>query len=446
MKNSFVISCPIDTYSGYGARSRDLVKAIIELDKYDVKILPQRWGGTPWGFIEEHKEWHFLKSYLLEFGKPLSARPDIWAQVTIPNEFQPVGQYNIGFTAGIETTVPNPKWIEGLNRMDLNLVSSNHSKKVFEDVNFEIKDQNTQQVQKVIKLQKPVEVLFEGADLTKYFPDNKPCMIDFDIKESFSYLFVGHWMNGDMGEDRKNVNLLVKAFYETFKNKKKKPALILKTSGGTSSYMDRDSILNKISQIKKTVNSKNLPNIYLLHGDFSDEEMNSLYNHSKVKAMISLTKGEGFGRPLLEFSLTQKPIITTGWSGPIDFLKPEFTTLLPGELKPVHQSVVNDWIIKESSWFNADHGHIGHHLKNMFENYKEYVDGGKRQAYYSKTNFSWEQMRDKLGELFESNIPEIAQQVQLQLPKLNLPKLKKVGEQAPELPKLKLPKLQKIDG
>ena len=149
-------------------------------------------------------------------------------------------------------------------------------------------------------------------------------------------MFVGHWMNGDMGEDRKNVNLLVKAFYETFKNKKKKPALILKTSGGTSSYMDRDSILNKISQIKKTVNSKNLPNIYLLHGDFSDEEMNSLYNHSKVKAMISLTKGEGFGRPLLEFSLTKKPIITTGWSGHIDFLKPEFTTLLPGELKPVH--------------------------------------------------------------------------------------------------------------
>jgi len=446
MKNSFVISCPIDTYSGYGARSRDLVKAIIELDRYEVKVLPQRWGGTPWGFIEEHEEWHFLKPYLLPLGNNLPSKPDIWAQVTIPNEFQPIGQYNIGFTAGIETTVPNPKWIEGLNRMDLNLVSSNHSKKVFEDINFEMKDQHTQQIQQVIKLQKPIEVLFEGADLTKYFPDSKPCMVDFDIKESFAYLFVGHWMNGDMGEDRKNVNLLVKAFYETFKNKKKKPALVLKTSGGTSSYMDRDSILNKISQIKKTVNSKNLPNIYLLHGDFSDEEMNSLYNHSKVKAMVSLTKGEGFGRPLLEFSLTKKPIITTGWSGHIDFLNPEFTTLLPGELKPVHKSVVNDWIIKESSWFNVDHGHVGHHLKNMFENYKEYVDGGKRQAYHSKTNFSWEQMRDKLGELFESNIPEIAQQVQLQLPKLNLPKLKKVGEQAPELPKLKLPKLQKING
>ena len=47
MKPLFIISCPIDTYSGYGARSRDLVKVIIELDSYDIKILPQRWGNTP---------------------------------------------------------------------------------------------------------------------------------------------------------------------------------------------------------------------------------------------------------------------------------------------------------------------------------------------------------------------------------------------------------------
>ncbi len=61
MKPVFVISCPIDTYSGYGARSRDIVKAIIKTDKYDVKILPQRWGATPWNFIEDHKdEWGFL--------------------------------------------------------------------------------------------------------------------------------------------------------------------------------------------------------------------------------------------------------------------------------------------------------------------------------------------------------------------------------------------------
>jgi glycosyltransferase involved in cell wall biosynthesis len=418
MKNTFVISCPIDTYSGYGARSRDLVKAIIESDKYDVKILQQRWGGTSWGFIENHQEWHFLKPYLLPVGQKLTEQPDIWAQITIPNEFQPIGKYNIGITAGVETTVCAPTWIEGLNKMNLNLVSSNHAKQVFESAQFEIKDKDTQQHKGTLKLEKPIEVIFEGANLDIYKPTADPCLINFDIPESFAYLFVGHWMQGDLGEDRKNVGLLVKAFYETFKNKKTKPSLILKTSSAVTSYMDRDSILKKISQIKNTVNSTNLPNVYVLHGDFTDEEMNSLYNHSKVKAMVSLTKGEGFGRPLLEFTLSKKPLITTNWSGHIDFLNPEFTSLIGGTLTQVHPSAANDWILKEAQWFSPDHGQIGHFLKDTFENYKNYTDGAKRQAYRSKTEFSWDGMKKLLNTILENNIPEMSKLVSLNLPKL----------------------------
>ena len=427
MKNTFIISCPIDTYSGYGARSRDVVKSIIGSDKYDVKIMPQRWGNTSWGFIENHEEWHFLKPYLLPVGARLSEKPNIWAQITVPNEFSPIGDYNIGFTAGIETDTCAPQWIEGMNRMDLNIVSSNHSKSVFENTKFEIKDQNTKQTTGELKLQKPVEVLFEGVNLDTYFPDNSPCMIDFDIKESFAYLFVGHWLPGSMGEDRKNVSLMVKAFFETFKNKKKQPALILKTSITGGSYMDRDEIVKRITQIKNTVNSKNLPNVYLLHGNFTDEEMNSIYNHSKVKAMVNLTKGEGFGRPLLEFSITGKPIISTNWSGQIDFLHKDFTTLLGGELKPIHPTAqVKDMLIEGSKWFAPNTGEIGGALKGMFENYKNYTDGSKRQAYYSKTNFSLLKMAETLDNILDSNISEIPKQVKLELPKLQLPKLQKL--------------------
>ena len=249
------------------------------------------------------------------------------------------------------------------------------------------------------------------------------------IKEKFAYLFVGHWMEGEIGEDRKNVGLLVKAFYETFKNKAKKPALILKTSQVGSSYIDREEILKKIKQIRKTVNSDNLPKIYLLHGEFTDEEMNEIYNHSKVKAMVNLTKGEGFGRPLLEFTQTKKPVITTNWSGHIDFLDPQMSVLLNGKLTPVHPSVVNDWIIQDSQWFSVDLGQVGHYLKDVFENYKKYTDGAKRQAYRSKTEFSWDKMKEKIGQILEGSIPEFPQQVQLKLPqlkKIELPKLKKI--------------------
>ena len=425
-KSTFFISAPFDTYSGYGARSRDVIKSIVKSDKYDVKLLPQRWGNTPHGFINDHEEeWGFLVKHIYDQPQ-LNQKPDIWLQVTVPSEFNPVGKYNIGMTAGMETTIVHHGWVEGMNRMDINFVSSEHSKQTFLN---SIYTKNNEQNQPVgeIKIQKPIEVLFEGANLDVY----KPVKSNFDLpqmKESFAYLFVGHWMQGSLGEDRKNVGLLVKAFFELFKNKQNAPALILKTAVTGASYMGRDQIIDKINQIKATMGDQRLPNVYLLHGEFSDVEMNEIYNHPKVKAMVSLTKGEGFGRPLLEFSLTKKPIIATNWSGHIDFLNSTFTSLISGELKNVDDSaVVKDMILKESKWFTPDSGEIGHYLKDMFKNYKKYAELGKRQAHYSKTNFSWEKMDEKLNEYLDKNIPEFPKQVKLQLPKLKkieLPKKK----------------------
>jgi glycosyltransferase involved in cell wall biosynthesis len=426
-KPTFIISCPVDTFSGYGARSRDIVKAIIELDKYDVKVLPQRWGNTPMGFIKNNLEWEFLNKHLLHQPQ-LPAQPEIWMQITVPNEFQPIGKYNIGCTAGIETTIAPAEWIEGCSRMNLILGSSEHTIKVLRDSKFEKRDQQTNQTVGFIEWKGDSEVIFEGADVEKY----KPVKSTFDlsnVKEEFAYLFVGHWMQGQLGEDRKNVGLLIKAFFETFKNKAKKPALILKTSTVGSSYMDRDELIKRIQAIKATVKSNNLPNVYLLHGEFTDVEMNEIYNHSKIKAMVNLTKGEGFGRPLLEFSLTNKPLITTNWSGHTDYLNPEFTTLLPGNMTKVHPSAANNMLLADAEWFSVDTGHVGSYLKDVFENYKGYAENAKRQGFQSRTKFSFDAMKEKLGKLFEDKIPEFPKQVQLQLPqlkKIELPKLKKV--------------------
>jgi hypothetical protein len=431
MKPLFIISSPFDTYSGYGARSRDIIKAIIQSDKYDVKLISQRWGQTAWGFCKDNPEWSFLTNYILNQPQ-LPKQPEIWMQITVPNEFQPVGKYNIGVTAGIETTICAPEWIEGVNRMNLTLVSSKHSKKVFEDSKFEKRNQQTNQLEGTVQLQKPVEVLFEGADLDVYktIERNQIQNVNLDsIKEDFAYLFVGHWIQGDLGEDRKNVGLLIKAFYETFKNKSKKPALILKTALAGSSYVDREEILKRIKMIRKTVNSKDLPNVYLLIGDFSDSEMNELYNHPKVKSMVCLTKGEGFGRPLLEFSLVKKPILSTNWSGHIDFLNKDFVTLINGNLTQIHPSAANQFLLKDSQWFAPDQGQIGYYLKDMFENYKNYTEGAKRQAYRSKTEFSWNKMKETIDLLFEQYIPDFPKEVALKLPslkKIELPKLNEI--------------------
>lgn len=432
MKPLIVISCPIDTFSGYGARSRDVVLPIIKSGKYDVKILPQRWGNTPWGFLQNDNPDHKLLKDCLLSNPQLPKQPDCWIQITVPNEFQPVGKFNIGMTAGIETTICAPQWIDGINRMDLTLVSSNHAKNIFKNSNFEEKNNQTGQIVRNIKLEKPVEVLFEGVNTNIYqkidaVNDSELWDVMGYVKEEFNFLYVGHWLQGELGQDRKDTGMLIKTFLETFKGKKQKPGLILKTSSVNYSIIDREEILDRIRKIKESVGNEDLPNIYLLHGELSDSEMNELYNYSKVKAHVSFTKGEGYGRPLLEASVSQKPVVVSNWSGHIDFLDSEMSVLLPGEIKQIHSSaVVPDMLLPESGWFTVDYKKASETLEDVYKNYKKYVDGAKRQAYRSRTEFSLEKMAEGILNILEERIPKPVQLKLPQLKKIELPKLKKV--------------------
>tara|TARA_R110001592_G_scaffold67526_1_gene207182 strand:- start:3683 stop:4984 length:1302 start_codon:yes stop_codon:yes gene_type:complete len=433
MKNTFVISCPIDTYSGYGARARDFVKALIESDRYDIKILPQRWGNTPEKFIDNNKEkWGFLNNYIIP---QLTEKPDYWCQITVPNEFQPVGKYNIGLTAGIETTVCDGTWLEGCNRMNYILTSSEHSKRVFETTQF-TKDGDENEI---VKLEVPIKVIMEGADLNTYKIIDEFTNKDLynhinNIPEDYAYLFVGHWMQGELGHDRKNVGLLIKAFYEIFKNQKVKPALILKTAVVGGSHMDRAEILRRIDMIKGQVEAESLPTVYLIHGDISNTEINELYNHPKVKTMVCLTKGEGFGRPLLEFSLIDKPIITTGWSGHTDFLKEGNVGYASGELEEVHKSAqAPNMLLKEAKWFKPNLGDVKYLFNDTFKNYKDWVTKAKRQGKISRNEFSYDGMVKQILEILDFNLPSLPKKMELKLPtisKIKMPKkpskLKKV--------------------
>ena len=427
-KNTCVVSCPIDTYSGYGARARDFVKSLIQLkdSEWDIKILSQRWGNTRFGYLEDHSELD-LKSRIIP---KLDKNPDIWIQVTVPNEFQPVGKFNIGVTAGIETTICHASWIEGCNRMNLILTSSEHSKKVFENSVFRVENKKTGKLQNTVKLNTPTEVLFEGADLSKYkIIPQKDIKLDLsNIKESFCYLFVGHWLQGDYGQDRKNVGLMIRVFLETFKNKPKGkvPALILKTQTANSSILDREKILKKIDSIRKLVKGT-LPNIYLIHGEMDDAEINMLYNHSKVKAMVSLTRGEGFGRPLLEFSLVKKPIIASAWSGHIDFLQRDYCLLVGGKLENVHKSAaMKDMLLEEAKWFTASENDAHQAFKVVFKKYKQVLVNAKRQGSVNSSNFSFESMTNLLDNLLIKHTPQLPVQVELSMPSLKLPKLQKI--------------------
>ena len=437
-----LVTAPVATRSGYGAHSRDICRALIKLDKYDVKIWPVRWGNTPMNaLVEGDPNDDIIISRLLE-NPNLPKQPDLHIHIVIPNEFQPVGKYNIGITAGLEMTACPPQWLEGMNRMDINIVPSNFVKGVMNDITFDINDDQTNQKQGELKNEKPIEVLFEGTD-TNIFKRTNEFSKEFvdemkKVDDTFNFLYVGHWLQGGLGKDRKDTGMLLKVFLETFKNMKKKPGLIMKTGGAGFSVLDREDILKKIDMVKKGVDG-DLPNIYFLHGDFTDEEMNELYNHPKVKAHVTFTHGEGFGRPLLEATISQKPVIAPNWSGHLDFLPKNLAILLSGELQKVEKgSVPDDFLIDGSSWFGVNYQEASHVMKSVYTGYRKYTLNAKKLGIGNKSKFSLDAMTRKFGKILDKYVPDFPEEV-----KLNLPKLKKVGStEGP--PKIKLPKLKKV--
>ena len=411
----YISACP-DTFSGYGKRSLDLIKALLKSKPdWDIKILSQRWGDTRMGALEDQKEYEVM-SHLTD---RVETAPDIWIQVTVPNEFQRVGKFNIGFTAAIETTLCDPSWIEGCNRMDLVVVSSNHGKHSLTDSKYTY---NT--TGQALETVKPVEVLFEGLDQNKFFCKKEAVKSPYlkDLKNSWNFLCMGHWMKGDFGEDRKNIAYTVKAFLEAFKDRVGQvPGLILKTSQAVSSIMDRDEILRRIKIIRDGVQyTKSLPNIYLLHGDLTDEEINDLYNDSRVKAMVSFTKGEGYGRPLFEFAAVGKPIVASGWSGQLDFLDPKYSALVGGKLDKVHPSAVQDhMILAESNWFRPDDQQAVTAMRAVFDNYTPWLERAKKQARKLNATMSLEDMADTLVDILDRHLPDFPEEVGLNLPEID---------------------------
>ncbi len=421
MKETLVFQGPCFTRSGYGDHSRDLLKSLRKMDRFDIKIIPMRWGNTPQNQADSTTE--FGRWMLERVVTQLNVQPDVFIQVSVANEFTPVGKFNIGITAAVETNIIPKDFIEGSNKMDLILVPSEFTKGIMKNTGYQEQNSQTKQIIREHKITKPIEVLFEGVDL-EVFLNNRNTKTDIleSVETDFNFLYVGHWLRGDLGQDRKDVGMLIKTFTTVFKSlpKKSQPGLILKTSQSGFSITDRENIKNKINEVIGQIGDE-CPPIYLIHGDLNEEEMTSLYHHPKVKAMVSFTKGEGYGRPLAEFTVTGKPILASNWSGHLDFLPSEHSVLLSGSLTNVHQSAADKFLLAEAKWFTVNYSDAANKMYDVFNNYSKYLDKSKNLKQNTINNFSLESMHIKFVELLDTYI-----KTKPKLVPINLPKLQKI--------------------
>lgn len=417
-----ILQSPLFTKSGYGSLSLDIAKSMVRYNKFDVAIVPTRWGNCPQKrFIEDFESDEEAKQLTTKIlTQPVNKQPDLFIQITIPTEFQTPAKFNIGITAGIETTLASTGFMEGLNKMNLNLVTSKFSKEVFENTKY--KHNHPDGRVEELKLNKPTEVLNWGTNTSIY---KKTDVISQTVQEemnkipeSFAFLFVGMWTHGGMYNDRKDIGNLVRVFCETFKDKPNPPCLVLKTTGGGYSFNDKNDCLAKIKAIRASITGK-LPNVYLLHGELTPEEMNSLYNHPKIKVHVTFTHGEGAGGPILEASLSGKPILAPNWSGHLDYLNPEYSNFFNGEIKPIGAGSVNEWLIKESSWFYVNYVSAEEKLKNIFHNYGgKLLENAEKLRLENMEKFSHAAMDKNFHGVLDKYLPEFQVQRSIVLPKL----------------------------
>ena len=429
-KPTLVFQGPIFTRSGYGDHCRDLMKSLRKMDKYDIKIIPLRWGNTPQNQVSNQDEFGawMLERVIGEIGE----KPDVFMQVSVANEFEPKGHYNIGITAGVETTIAPKDFIDGSNKMNLIIVPSEFTKGNLGGTVYQQKDQTTGQIVGEIKTNTPIEVLFEGVDTEIFSKGTNKSILD-NVKEDFCFLIVGHWLKGSLGQDRKDIGMAIKTFATVFQYlpKEKRPALLVKTSHAGFSVIDREETRRKIDEVLKTFGDK-CPSVYLIHGDLEETDMASLYHHPKVKAMISFAKGEGYGRPMAEFTLTGKPIIASGWSGHMDFLPAEYAVLLEGQLTQIDESAADQFCMKEAQWFTVNYSNAANKIYDVYNKYNSYLEKSAGLKENTLKNFTLEKMHDKFTQILDTYVKAAPKLVPFNIPKVNSSKMQ-------------IPKLNKVD-
>jgi len=450
MKHNVLMIAPFNTRSGYGDHARSIYYSIMDRDDLDIKCLDVKWGNTPRNHLRPEVPRHkkLLNTFIRQ--DQIQGQPDILIDIRIPNEFATGAKINIGITAGVETDVVSPAFLEGMNRMNFNIVPSKFTADTFNRCVFDkMQDAPNGEKQKVgdIRNEKPISVLFEGVDTDVYFPRDKNQLdkgltkeLNELIKEDFAYLHVGQWGNQGFGEDRKNIGVLIKSFLKSFSNIPNSPALVLKTNGANFSLLDRENIKKRIQSVKDMFEGVDLPNIYLIHGDFTIEEMSTLYNHPKISAFITCTHGEGFGRPMLEASCCDLPVIASKWSGHLDFLTDSESMLIDGFIKPVPKSVLWENIIVEpSKWFDVNEADVVRKIRTFHKKRKLIQKKAVRLGKKNRRKFSLKAMATEFNNIIDAVLKEIPQPVSLKLPKL-----KKVDSDSKQPSKIKLPKLKKV--
>ena len=299
MKN-VIIRAPLLSCSGYGVHSRQIFKWLLTRKDFDVITQVVQWGSTSWMIDTDFEDG--LIGEVMSRSRPSRESADITFQVQLPDEWDSnLGKFNVGVSAFVETDRCNPDWINKIDMMDLVIVPTDH-------VRDTIMRTGTPKTPVVVIPESYLEEI-----------DRNPSPLPLNIDTKFNFLVLGQFTGSDPHTDRKNLLYTLKWMFEVFKDDPD-VGIIIKTNHGRGTKIDREITKQKVNSVISEIRKGPYPKLHFIHGNLTSAEIASLYRLESLKCLVSLTRGEGFGLPLLEAAASSVPVIATNWSGHLDFL------------------------------------------------------------------------------------------------------------------------------
>lgn len=393
-KKTILFKAPLLTMSGYGVHSRQVAKTLIDLYPEQVKFLPTNWGMTGW-ILDSHED----KELISDINNRLITEPDkkfdLSLQLLLPDEWKTeLAEKNIGITAGVETDKCSKIWIDFCNKMDEVIVPSAFTKKTFLNSG---------------KLEKEITVVNEETYIDQEYYDNNINLentfeIENNIRTKFNFVVFGQLTGNNPENDRKNLFNTLKYICETFPDDKD-VGIILKTNIGRNTTIDRENALKIFNNIIKEIRKTEYPKIYLIHGDMSKQDIFQLYTAKNTKAIVSLSRGEGFCIPLLEAASCDLPVIATNWSGQLDFLNKGKFLKVDYELKEIHPSRVDNRIFyKDFKWAEISKDHFIKRLLTFKESPNIPKEWAKQLGVVLRKDFSSNSIKQQYKNILEKYI------------------------------------------
>ncbi len=352
MRKTVLFRAPALSLSGYGTHARQIFRWLKDRD-IDLTVDLTPWGITSW-HVNPDAEGGLIGEIMKRTGNPKKT-PDVTISLQLPNEWQPVsGAINVGMSAIVETDRCLPAWVDACNRMDRVIVPSRFSESVLRASG---------------KLTVDTRVVHES------FPD-EILKIDTglelpEVKTPVNFLMVGQVTGMKPDLDRKNLFYAVKWFCEEFSGRND-VSLIIKTNLGTNSSYHRNQLNSIFGAVLKEVRKGNqFPLVHLVNGEMTTQEMAQLYRSKKIKALITLTRGEGFGLPILEAAASDLPVICVDWSGHMDFMGLGKHISIQHSLVEIPQERVDGSIfIKGSKWAQANEADFKKKVRKFYASYE----------------------------------------------------------------------------